>query len=87
MPGVQGGLRLSVAGSPAVRGNSSSFVGIAYVLDGATHTNAYDSSNLPFPFPDALQEFKVETSALTAQNGMNSGAAVSAVTKSGTQVE
>jgi len=39
--------------------------------------------NLPLPFPDALQEFKVETSALTAQNGMHSGASVNAVTKIG----
>ena len=38
----------------------------------------------PFPFPDALQEFKVETSTLTAQNGLHSAAAVNAVTRSGT---
>src|SRR5262249_26362561 len=36
------------------------------------------------PFPDALQEFKVETSALSAQNGTHSAGAVSLVTKSGT---
>ena len=36
------------------------------------------------PFPDALQEFRAETSSLTAQNGMHSGGAVNAVTKSGT---
>src|SRR5207302_4113211 len=36
------------------------------------------------PFPDALQEFKVETSTLSASSGMYSGAAVNAVTKSGT---
>ena len=40
--------------------------------------------NLPLPFPDALQEFSVATSGLSAQNGMHSGASVSAVTKSGT---
>ena len=54
------------------------------MLDGATHNNPYDNLNLPLPFPDALQEFRAETSALTAQNGMHSGAAVNAVTKSGT---
>jgi hypothetical protein len=37
---------------------------------------------MPFPFPDALQEFKVETSSLTAQNGLHSAGAVSAVVKS-----
>src|SRR4029079_13645441 len=42
------------------------------------------NANLPLPFPDALQEFRVETSALSAQSGMYSGAAVNSVTKSGT---
>src|SRR5205807_1427006 len=55
-----------------------------YQLDGAMHNGAWDNANLPFPFPDALQEFKVQTSALAAQNGMHSSTAVSAVTKSGT---
>ena len=59
--------------------------GVSYILDGATHNNPYDNLNLPLPFPDALQEFRAETSALTAQNGMHSGGAVNAVTKSGTQ--
>ena len=36
------------------------------------------------PFPDALQEFKVETSASSAQNGVKSSGSVSLVTKSGT---
>src|SRR5437868_29545 len=35
------------------------------------------------PFPDALQEFKVETSASSAQNGVKSAGTVSLVTKSG----
>ena len=55
-----------------------------YRLDGAMHNNPFDNFNMPLPFPDALQEFKVETSALTAQNGVHSGASVNAVTKSGT---
>jgi hypothetical protein len=74
--GTQGGLAYSIAGGQSY--------GVAYLLDGATHNNPYDNLNLPMPFPDALQEFKVETSALTAQHGMHSGAAVNAVTKSGT---
>ena len=40
--------------------------------------------NLPLPFPDALQEFRVATSGLSAQNGFHSAASVNAVTKSGT---
>ena len=73
---IQGGVRISVAG-----GLSS---GVTYSLDGAMHNNSYDGTNLPLPFPDALQEFKVEASGLTAQTGMHSGGAVNAVTKSGT---
>src|SRR4029077_14713405 len=58
--------------------------GITYLLDGGTHNDPFNSLNLPFPFPDTLQEFKVETSALPAQYGYHSAGAVNAVTKSGT---
>src|SRR5205823_11722419 len=58
--------------------------GSTYLLDGGTHNDPYNNLNLPFPFPDALQEFKVETSALPAQYGQHSAGAVNAVTKSGT---
>ena len=58
--------------------------GVGYTLDGATHNNPQQNVNLPLPFPDALQEFRVATSGLTAQNGVHSGASVNAVTKSGT---
>ena len=37
-----------------------------------------------FPFPDALQEFEFETISLPAPYGFHSGAALNAVTKSGT---
>src|SRR5262249_10177330 len=58
--------------------------GTVYLLDGAMHNDIYSNYNLPLPFPDALQEFKVETSALSAQHGMYSGASVNSATKSGT---
>jgi hypothetical protein len=58
--------------------------GLLYLLDGGTHNDPYNNLNMPLPFPDALQEFKVETSALPAQYGQHSSAAVNAVTKSGT---
>jgi len=70
------GVNISVAGGQTY--------GVTYLLDGAPHSNFYDATGMPVPFPDALQEFKVETSALSAQNGTHSGAAVSGVTKSGT---
>ena len=58
--------------------------GNTYLLDGANHNDAINNLNLPLPFPDALQEFKVETSALPAEYGLHSAAAINAVTKSGT---
>jgi len=58
--------------------------GVAYLLDGAAHNNPYDNLNMPLPFPDALQEFRVATSGLSADNGVHSGGTVNAVTKSGT---
>ena len=58
--------------------------GVAYTLDGAEHNNPQSNGNLPMPFPDALQEFQVATSGLSAENGVKSGASVNAVTKSGT---
>jgi hypothetical protein len=73
---VPGGLGVSVAGGQSF--------GVAYLLDGAMHNNPQDNLNMPFPFPDALQEFSVATSGLNAQHGMHSGAAVNAITKSGT---
>jgi len=58
--------------------------GVAYLLDGALHNNVYDGVNLPLPFPDALQEFKVETSSQNAQNGYKAGGTVGIATKAGT---
>jgi hypothetical protein len=55
-----------------------------YMLDGAMHNNTYSNNSLPQPFPDALQEFQVETGVRSARSGRNAGAQVSSVTKSGT---
>jgi len=57
---------------------------LTYVLDGGTHMDPYIDVNLPLPFPDALQEFKVETSSVPAQYGQHAAGAVEAITKSGT---
>jgi hypothetical protein len=57
---------------------------ISYQLDGANNNDGLTNVNAPFPFPDALQEFSVQTANYSAQFGRNAGAAVNAVTKSGT---
>ena len=58
--------------------------GLTYLLDGASHNDPINGLNLALPFPDALQEFKLETSSLSAQYGQHSAGAVNAITKSGT---
>src|SRR5438034_8017250 len=57
--------------------------GVSFTLDGAFHMNPQGNGYMSTPFPDALQEFNVETSA-TAASGAKSAGSVSLVTKSGT---
>jgi hypothetical protein len=57
---------------------------VAYALDGVVHQDPYNNLSLPLPFPDAVQEFKVEWSASAPQYGYHSTATVNAATKSGT---
>jgi hypothetical protein len=68
-------ISISVAGANANQ--------IAFSLDGATANEPFNGLNQPLPFPDALQEFKVETSSVGAQSGQHAAAAVTVVTKSG----
>lgn len=57
--------------------------GVNYQMDGAGHNDTYLNANLPFPNPDAVQEFSVQDQNLSAQYGRG-GAVVNIVTKSGT---
>ncbi|HEX5226327.1 MAG TPA: carboxypeptidase regulatory-like domain-containing protein [Bryobacteraceae bacterium] len=57
--------------------------GTTYLLDGGTHNDPFNNLNLPLPFPDAIQEFKVETSSLPAEYGQHSAGAVNVVSRSG----
>src|SRR5688572_13823238 len=74
----------SLTGSRGIAIAGGQQFGVAYLLDGALHNNVYDGVNLPLPFPDALQEFRVETSSQNAQNGYKAGGTASIATKSGT---
>lgn len=74
--GSNGSGTFSVAGSQAN--------GISFLLDGGDNNDAFSNVNLPLPFPDALQEFNVQTSSLPAQYGNHPGGVVNVVTKSGT---
>jgi hypothetical protein len=53
-------------------------------LDGADNNDYMSNGNLPFPFPDAVQEFSVESIDLGARGGEHSGGLVNVITRSGT---
>ena len=67
---------ISVAGGT---GNST-----IYLLDGGFNNDPVMNIGQPMPFPDALQEFKVESGVRPARYGIYTGATVNAVTKAGT---
>src|SRR5690349_2937086 len=53
------------------QGNATNFF-----LDGGSHLDPRTNVGLPLPFPDALQEFRLETSTLPANYGTQPGGAV-----------
>jgi len=55
-----------------------------YLLDGGNNVDEYTNVNSPFPMPDALQEFSVQTSNYSAEYGQNAGGVVNIISKSGT---
>ena len=73
---IPGGLRLSSNGSQGRQ--------VAFKLDGVSNTDFFFQENQTFPFPDALQEFSIQTSNYSAAQGNNAGAVVNVVTRSGT---
>src|ERR1039457_3811135 len=70
-----GSVQVSVAGGAAN--------GVNFLLDGGDNNDAFSNVNLPIPFPDAVQEFSVQTNGLPAQYGLHPGGVVNIVTKSG----
>ncbi|HEX9199129.1 MAG TPA: carboxypeptidase regulatory-like domain-containing protein [Acidobacteriaceae bacterium] len=73
-----------VPGAESISVNGARPDQIGYNLDGANNEDLMSNTNNPFPFPDALQEFSVQTNSFDAQYGSNAGAVVNVVTKSGT---
>ncbi|MGH9662905.1 MAG: carboxypeptidase regulatory-like domain-containing protein, partial [Bryobacteraceae bacterium] len=57
---------------------------VSFRLDGSNNNDLYTNVNQPVPFPDALQEFSVQTANYSAKYGGNAGGVVNVVTKSGT---
>jgi hypothetical protein len=54
-----------------------------YLLDGGNNVDEMTNVNGPFPFPDALQEFSVQTSNYNAEFGQSAGGVVNIIIKSG----
>ncbi len=57
---------------------------VSFYLDGGSNVTGIRNYGNQLPNPDALEEFRVETSDFSAQYGHMSAAVVTAVTKSGT---
>ena len=57
---------------------------VNFQMDGAPHNDTYTNTNLPFPNPDAVLEFNLQSDNLSAQYGMGAGAVVNIITRSGT---
>ena len=82
--GADQGNTKTFPGAVLVNSNGARQNQTSYRLDGANNTDIYTNVNQPFPNPDALQEFSVQTSNYSAKYGGNAGGVVNIVTKSGT---
>ena len=84
VPGsVSGGSLDQGAGTPGYAVNGGIAGSNMYSLDGGEYQDAYFNAPLPFPNPDAIQEFTIQTNSYSAEFGRNRGASINAVTKSG----
>src|SRR5215472_15448135 len=90
VPGVSGVSPASTTSQSTLPGSTHANINgsrdnqTSYSLDGANFLDQYYNVNIPFPFPDALQEFSVQTNNYSARYGENAGGIVNVVTRSGT---
>src|SRR5579864_1427444 len=82
--GADQGFTKTFPGAVTISANGARQNMVSYQLDGGNYVDEYTNVNQPFPFPDALQEFSIQTSNYTAEYGQNAGAVVNVITKSGT---
>ena len=71
-------------GGQSISSNGARADDINYNLDGGSNQDHYTNVNNPFPNPDAVEEFSVQTNSYSAEYGRGAGAIVNVVTKSGT---
>jgi hypothetical protein len=81
--GVTGGAK-SPAENQQFSVNGSRQDTTSFKLDGGDNQDNLTNVNSPYPFPDAVEEFSVQTSNMTAEVGKSSSGAINVVTKSGT---
>lgn len=82
--GADQGRAKTFPGAVTVSANGTLGNQTQYNLDGSQHNDTYTNVNSPFPFPDAVQEFSVQTSNYSVEYGQNAGGVVNVVTRSGT---
>ena len=82
--GADQGTTKTFPGAVTISANGARQDMVSYQLDGGNYVDEYTNVNQPFPFPDALQEFSVQTSNYSAEYGQNAGAVVNVITKAGT---
>jgi len=84
VPGVVDGQYSSgIAGEDNFSVNGSRNNNVRFTLDGGQNMDNHLNLNVPFPFPDAVQEFSVQTSNMGPDHGFSSAGAINIVTKSG----
>ncbi|HUQ92360.1 MAG TPA: carboxypeptidase regulatory-like domain-containing protein [Bryobacteraceae bacterium] len=76
---IGGGQYHSPVSINGARGNATNFL-----LDNADNNDGYTNIAEPYPNPDAIQEFSIQTSTFDAQYGRQVGGVVNAVTRAGT---
>ena len=79
--GCEGGI---LPGEQYAKVNGGGANGVYYLLDGVDYNDMYINTDYPFPSPDALQEFNVQTDNMSATYGNATGGVANVVTKSGT---
>ncbi len=57
---------------------------VNFQMDATDHNDTYMNASLPFPNPDAIQEFSLVSSNFTAEYGNAGGGIVNIITRSGT---
>ena len=86
IPGVvSGGTSTTggITGQNSFSVNGSRNNNVFFTLDGGQHMDNHYNQNIPFPFPDAVEEFSVQTSNMGPEHGNSSAGVVNIVTRSG----